>query len=61
MDLHKTLAYWWRQLRSVIENDSYERYLHHHATAHSNMPPMDRRSFYLKELERKWNGVRRCC
>ena len=53
--------YWWRQLLFLVSNDSYARYLRHHAAAHADTPPMDRRTFYLREQERKWSGVRRCC
>ncbi|CAK0769314.1 conserved hypothetical protein [Gammaproteobacteria bacterium] len=61
MALRRTLNYWWQQLRCFFGNDSYKRYLHHHAIHHADLPFLDRRTFYLREQERKWNGIRRCC
>lgn len=51
----------WNFIRWLATDDAYDRYLAHHAQAHSGAPPMDRRSFYLREQNRKWNGVQRCC
>jgi len=55
----KEILNWWQC--HVFGNDSYGRYLKHHAKIHSGTPPLDRRGFYLREQERKWSGVRRCC
>ena len=47
-------------LRGVSGDDAYERYLTHHARAHTG-PPLTRRAFYLEREERKWSGITRCC
>lgn len=52
----------WRWLRRLSGDDAYERYLVHWRTRHAaEAAPLARREFYRAELERKWNGVRRCC
>lgn len=52
----------WQALRCLSGDDAYERYLAHWRERHSSEgAPLDRRAFYRAELERKWNGVRRCC
>jgi uncharacterized short protein YbdD (DUF466 family) len=52
----------WQALRRVTGDDAYERYLAHWQGHHAGDGlPLDRRAFYRAELERKWNGVRRCC
>lgn len=51
----------WNFIRRLATDDAYERYLAHHAQAHAGAPPLDRRSFYLREQQEKWNGVQRCC
>lgn len=53
----------WQQLRALSGEDAYERYLEHWQREHanSNVAPMDRRSFYLAEQQRKWNRPNRCC
>lgn len=48
-------------LRQLSGDDAYERYLAHHAQAHNDEIPLNRREFFKQEQERKWNGVRRCC
>lgn len=48
-------------LRQLSGDDAYERYLAHHRLHHAAHAPLDRRSFYIVEQERKWNGVKRCC
>lgn len=53
----------WHGLRRATGEDAYERYLAHWCT-HPHDPgefPLDRKAFYAQSLERKWNGVRRCC
>ncbi|MDZ7868743.1 MAG: CstA-like transporter-associated (seleno)protein [Rheinheimera sp.] len=30
-------------------------------TAHPDETPLDRHSFFQREQERKWNGIKRCC
>ncbi|MGH8188062.1 MAG: CstA-like transporter-associated (seleno)protein [Steroidobacteraceae bacterium] len=59
--MRKRLASLWSLLRTLASDDAYERYLEHHAQAHSGAPPLDRRAFYLREQQRKWTGVSRCC
>ncbi len=51
----------WALLRQLSGDDAYERYLRHHAVAHSEEIPLDRKIFFQREQERKWNGVKRCC
>ena len=51
----------WNFIRSLATDDAYDHYLAHHARHHPNSPPLDRRSFYLREQNRKWSGVQRCC
>ncbi|MEW5943012.1 MAG: YbdD/YjiX family protein [Pseudomonadota bacterium] len=51
----------WAAIRRLSGDDAYERYLRHCAEAHANEPPLSRRDFFRRELDRKWNGVRRCC
>ncbi len=51
----------WRFVRELSTDDAYERYLHHHRTAHAGHAPLSRREFYLRQQQRKWSGVQRCC
>lgn len=53
----------WRLLRRATGDDAYERYLAHWRERHRQEggQPLSRKAFYRAELERKWNGVRRCC
>lgn len=51
----------WKLVRELATDDAYERYLEHHAQSHGHGMPLDRRSFYLREQQRKWGGVNRCC
>jgi uncharacterized short protein YbdD (DUF466 family) len=51
----------WALLRQLSGDDAYERYLRHHTVAHPGEAPLDRKSFFQREQERKWNGVKRCC
>ncbi len=55
------LPHRWKVFLFFIRNDSYHRYLRHHEMAHADTAPMSRRDFYLREQERKWSGIRRCC
>lgn len=62
MNLTEYLMELWRGLRQASGDDAYERYLAHWQTHHvGEGPPLDRRTFYKTELERKWSGVKRCC
>lgn len=51
----------WGWLREVSGDDAYERYLRHHAQRHPGARVPTRGEFYTQELQRKWNGVSRCC
>lgn len=51
----------WHFLRALATDDAYERYLEHHRAAHQHDMPLTRRAFYLREQQRKWSGVQRCC
>jgi uncharacterized short protein YbdD (DUF466 family) len=51
----------WQFVRRLATDDAYERYLEHHRQHHPDRPPLDRKSFYLAEQQRKWTGVQRCC
>ena len=55
------LAEFWKFVRQLTTDDTYERYLAHHQQTHGNAPALDRRAFYLHEQQRKWNGIKRCC
>ncbi len=57
----QTIRNGWRRVRALMSDDGYARYLRHHAAAHENTTPLSRREFYLREQERKWSGIRRCC
>lgn len=57
----KLLTDCWRTIRTLAGDDAYERYCAHHRQAHGVEPPLDRRSFYIRDQEAKWNGVKRCC
>lgn len=53
----------WRALREITGDDAYERYLAHWRAAHAQDggKPMDRKAFYQAEIQRRWNGIKRCC
>jgi uncharacterized short protein YbdD (DUF466 family) len=51
----------WRGLRALLGDDAYERYLAHRHERHAGAPTLDRRDFYLSELERRWTRINRCC
>jgi uncharacterized short protein YbdD (DUF466 family) len=50
-------------IREISGDDAYERYLIHWQTHHAEREaqPQTRKAFFKAELERKWNGVKRCC
>ncbi len=57
-----TIRSLWRGLRTLSGDDAYERYLEHVRRRHPGEVPLDRRSFYLAEQARRWNGgPNRCC
>jgi len=52
----------WVVLRRVSGDDAYERYLAHWREQHQGEGlPMDRKTFHASEIQRRWNGIRRCC
>lgn len=53
----------WKFLRSVTGDDAYEQYLLHWRHCHSGKDgePMSRETFFRAEIERRWNGIKRCC
>lgn len=53
----------WGFLRTLSNDNAYERYLEHWQECHAdqNTAPLTRREFFVREQERKWNGIRRCC
>jgi len=51
----------WGVIRALTRDDAYEQYLAHHATHHGDAEVLSRREFYLREQQRKWNGITRCC
>jgi len=51
----------WKFVRQLAADDAYERYLAHHYQSHGNVPALDRRAFYLREQQRKWSDIKRCC
>jgi uncharacterized short protein YbdD (DUF466 family) len=57
----KALRRLWRFIRRLSGDDSYERYLAHHASHHPGETPLTRREFWRRETDREWGGVRRCC
>jgi uncharacterized short protein YbdD (DUF466 family) len=40
---------------------AYHRYLAHHRQAHPAEMPKSRQAFYLTAIERRYNGINRCC
>ncbi len=49
-------------VRRVSGDDAYERYLQHWQTHHADEAgPLDRKTFFRTEQDRKWKGIRRCC
>ena len=51
----------WNFLRALATDDAYEKYLEHHQLCHADSAALTRRAFYLREQQRKWSGVQRCC
>ena len=58
--LRRTVAAAMGWLRALSGDDAFDRYLTHHARAHTG-PPLSRRAFYREREERKWSGISRCC
>jgi uncharacterized short protein YbdD (DUF466 family) len=55
------IAIFWRTLRTLTGDDAYEKYCEHHRSHHANEPVLDQRAFYLKNQQKKWGGINRCC
>ncbi len=52
----------WQGIRSITGEDAYERYLSHRRQCHPGEGvPLDRKTFYKEQQERKWSGIKRCC
>jgi uncharacterized short protein YbdD (DUF466 family) len=51
----------WDFIRELSGDDAYERYLQHLAAEHPEQTPVDRKTFFQHEQQRKWEGVNRCC
>lgn len=51
----------WQLLRTLADDDAYDRYCRHHALQHQGEPMLDRRAFYIEQQRQKWCGVQRCC
>ncbi len=53
----------WKALQALSGEDAYERYLTHWHQHHAQEGgiPLGRKEFFKAEVERKWNGVKRCC
>lgn len=51
----------WAFIRALSRDDAYDAYLRHHAARHPEARALSRREFYLREQERKWGGISRCC
>ena len=61
-DLLIPLKALWRAVRTLSGDDAYESYLAHWRDHHAGEgPPLDRKSFYKQQQERKWNRINRCC
>jgi uncharacterized short protein YbdD (DUF466 family) len=61
---HKRLAAGrslWSFIRSLARDNAYESYLDHHRAEHPDERPLSRRELYLREQQRKWGGITRCC
>ena len=58
MKLWRLLKAGWRHLNG---DAAYARFCAHWASHHPGLEPPDRRSFHRGEVQRRWNGVRRCC
>ncbi|MBU3693794.1 MAG: YbdD/YjiX family protein [Rhodocyclaceae bacterium] len=48
-------------VRALTGDDAYERYLARHQALHPQLPALSPADFYASEIERRYNGVTRCC
>lgn len=51
----------WAGLRALAGDDAYDRYVAHRRKSHPGETTLDRRAFYLAELDRRWARINRCC
>ena len=51
----------WDVVRSLSGDDGYERYVEHQQVVHPDAPVLDRKAFFIFNLENKWSGIARCC
>jgi uncharacterized short protein YbdD (DUF466 family) len=51
----------WNFIRELSGDDAYERYLARHNATHPEIPPLSRSQFFVREEERRWGGINRCC
>jgi uncharacterized short protein YbdD (DUF466 family) len=51
----------WDRLRALLGDDAYDRYVAHRRKRHPSEAVLDRRDFYLAELDRRWARMNRCC
>ncbi len=59
--LMSCLRAFWNGFRQVAGDDAFERYIERHNRLHPDVAPLDRKEFFKSELQRRWDGVRRCC
>ena len=61
--INKAMKKVWKALRALSGEDAYDRYLAHWREHHARKgeEALGREAFFKAELERKWNGVKRCC
>lgn len=48
-------------LRRLSGDDAYERFVAHRSALHPGERLPSRREFWRSEIDRKWQGVNRCC
>jgi uncharacterized short protein YbdD (DUF466 family) len=51
----------WDRLRALLGDDAYDRYVAHRRERHPGEAVLDRRQFYVAELDRRWARINRCC
>lgn len=53
----------WQIIRSVSGDDAYDIYLSNfkNCSMHKSKRLLSRQEFFLKELDKKWSGINRCC
>ncbi|MEO8332350.1 MAG: YbdD/YjiX family protein [Gallionella sp.] len=59
--LSSILISFWRTLRQLSGDDGYERYLYHHAAAHSGTAPLSRSAWFARQEQQRWSSINRCC